>query len=174
MGESILAGNTEEPGHEASGLPQLLADSQNCSSSQSYPPSTESLLTQTCLSTGFLISVETSSLYVCLVWGVGIPSWSCADGSHPARHSREPVPTEPTEVTETQPSMRCQQRARVHLPLGHLIPRGTRLKTGERGFTHPFSCHLAPSSLADSPGAISPIFFPYSLLCLLSSSTISY
>lgn len=135
MGESVLAGNTEEPGHEAPGLPQLLAGSQNYSSSQSYPPSTESLLTQTCLSTGFLISVETSSLCVCVVWGVGIPvhtgSWSCADGSHLARHSREPVPTEPTEVTETQPSMRCQQRARIHLPLGHLIPRGTRPKTGE-------------------------------------------
>ena len=71
MGESVLAGNTEEPGHEAPGLPQLLAGSQNYSSSQSYPPSTESLLTQTCLSTGFLISVETSSLCVCVVWGVG-------------------------------------------------------------------------------------------------------
>lgn len=69
MGESVLAGNTEEPSHEAPRLPQLLAGSQNYSSSQSYPPSTESLLTQTCLSTGFLISVETSSLHVCLVWG---------------------------------------------------------------------------------------------------------
>ena len=48
-------------------------------------------------------------------------------------------------------------------PPGAPDTRGTRPKTGERGLAHPFSCHLAPSSLAESPGAISPIF-PYYLL----------
>lgn len=43
MGDSVLVGNTEEPSHEAPRLPQLLAGSQHSSSSQSYPPSTESL-----------------------------------------------------------------------------------------------------------------------------------
>lgn len=78
MGESILTGNTEEPSHKAPRLPQLLAGSQNYSSSQSYPPSTESLLTDL-LSTAFLISVETSS-YMCVLGGVGILQFTLEAG----------------------------------------------------------------------------------------------
>ena len=63
---------------------------------------------------------------------MGIPvhtgGWSCADSSHPARHSGEPVPTGPPEVAETRPSMRCQQRARDRLPLGHLTPEEPDLR----------------------------------------------